>query len=162
SVVPSLTTNLGFATALEALSQGSLGWVPVVDDQSTVVGVVSSQDLVQGYRIALERSLEPGLVAHRTSGTDPMAIEEIAVEEGSVAAGKTIRQLTLPPGTLVITLQRADTFLLPTADTTVAPGDRLGLVAHPAQVVALRRIFSTSTEQSKVDVGQGLSAGGLI
>lgn len=162
SITPSLTANIGFDAAVEAVSRGNLGWAPVLDGQGVLVGVVSSQDLLRGYRIALHGSVEAGLGEARALPTETMSIEEITVEEHSDAVGKTISQLALPAGTVFLTLRRGETVILPTAHTTIDPRDQLGVLVHLDQVVALRRTFSASKRQSKVGKGRGLSAGGLI
>lgn len=162
SVVPTLTANLGLDAAVEAVSRGNLGWAPVLDGQAVLVGLVSSQDLLRGYRLALRRAIEPGIGGTPAPPTEVMAVEEMTVEEHSDAAGKTIGQLSLPAGTVFLTLRRGEEAVLPTARTTVAAGDELGMLVHLDQVVALRQVLSASKEQSKVDKGRGLSAGGLI
>lgn len=126
------------------------------------MGLVSSQDLLRGYRVALKRAIEPGIGETRAPPAEAMAVEQVTAEEHSDAAGKTIRQLSLPAGTVVLIIRRDGTVVLPTADTTVAPGDQLGMLVHPDQVVALRQALSASKKRSKVDEGRGLSAGGLI
>ena len=162
SVVPTLTANLGFDAAVGAVSRGNLGWAPVLDGQAVLVGLVSSQDLLRGYRMALRRSVESGLGETRALPAEAMAVEEMTAEEHSDASGKTIGQLALPLGTVILTLRRGEEVVLPTASTTIAAGDQLGMLVHFDQVVGLRQVLSASKEQSKVDNGRGLSAGGLI
>jgi len=159
---PSLTANLGFDAAVEAVCRGNLGWAPVLDGQSVLVGIVYSEDLLRGYRMALQRFVEPGLREAGALPVEAIAVEEITVEEHSDAAGKTIGQLSLPAGTVVLSLRRGETAVLPTAHTTIAAHDQLAVLVHLDQVVALRRTLSDPEERSKVDKGRGLSAGGLI
>lgn len=162
SVVPSLTVNLGLDAAAEAIYQGDLGWAPVLDGQSILVGMISGQELLRGYRIVRQRSVEVALGENRAPPTEAMAIEEMIVEENSDAAGRTIGEVSLPVGTVVLTLRRGGEVVFPTASTPVLPGDQLGLLVHLDQVVALRRGLSASKERSEVDKGRGLSAGGLV
>ena len=157
-----MAPNLGLDAAVEAVSRGGLGWAPVADGRSILVSTVSSEELLRGYRLALRRAVEPGLGGTRAQLGEAVAVEQMSVEEHSDDAGETIRQLSLPAGTVILSLRRGETSVVVTADTTVEAGDQLGVLVHLDQVVALRRTFSVSKERSAVDKGRGLSAGGLI
>ncbi|MGC8513630.1 MAG: TrkA C-terminal domain-containing protein [Acidimicrobiales bacterium] len=125
-------------------------------------GTVSRAELLYGYRLALRRAVEPGLGCSSAGSAEEMAVEQATVEEHSDAVGNTIGQLSLPAGTVILSLRHAETSVAVTAETTVEAGDQLGVLVSVGQVVAFRRAFSTSKERSAVDKGRGLSGGGLI
>lgn len=50
---------------------------------------------------------------------------EIPVEIGSIIAGKTLREVELPKGILVVGIHRGDKDIIPQGDTEISPGDYL-------------------------------------
>ncbi len=152
-----LAPSLGLDLAMEEVSQGNLGWAPVLDNCSVVIGIVSSDDLVRGYKLALARDSLP---LSEDEG-ETLAVD-MEVEQGSSMAGETIGRLTLPQGTLVLSLKRGGQSILPAAGTTIVAGDCLSFLTRADQVVALRRRLAASPDQASSGAGRGLSAGGLI
>ena len=88
------------------------------------------------YEALLERDLLRGNVQRPTSdetgeGGDTTLLE-LRVEAGSPFDGRRVDALGLPPGCLLVTVQRGSRDLVPARDTVLAAGDRLTAVIAPA------------------------------
>lgn len=59
----------------------------------------------------------------------PVQFIQFTVPEGHPWCHSAVRELTLPPGTILISLQRGETQLVPNGSTQLLPGDRLILCA---------------------------------
>ncbi len=79
---------------------------------------------------------------------------ELGVADGSAFDGARLRDLGLPPGCIVIAVQRALAAEVPTADFALAGGDRISVLVSPraAGAVALLRA-GTATRRSHDDRG---------
>jgi CIC family chloride channel protein len=85
------------------------------------------------YEALLERDLLRG--RPRPAGEDGQAtIVEVLVEAGAPFDGRRVADLGLPPGCLLITVQRDDRDEVPSRDTVLRAGDRLTAVVAPAAV----------------------------
>ncbi|MGH2872631.1 MAG: TrkA C-terminal domain-containing protein [Solirubrobacteraceae bacterium] len=124
-------------SALESLLSTRASWIPVLDRDRHVIGILTISDIVRGYREGLRTQLRQ--VSKLTPST--VALErEIASD--SPLAGKTLRTAGLPPGTIVMTIQR-DTEILPSqADTVLAAGDRLGILTRTQDAEHVARLVS--------------------
>ncbi|WP_347354799.1 chloride channel protein [Intrasporangium sp.] len=111
--------------ALEALLLGRASWVPVLDRDRRVSGIITTADIVRGYRNGLRTHLrQVTLVSPDTEVVDS------ELQAGSRADGATVEGLHLPAGTIVMTLQR-DGVLVPChGGTILRAGDRLGILTH--------------------------------
>jgi len=126
--------------AAHALLGGGDGWVTVVDHDRHVVGVLTTTDLVRGYRHALASSVR------RVAQLEPTtSLLELTVEEGSSLSGRPLRSAGLPPGVLLVTVVRAGSLILPDADTELEVGDRVGALAPRRLAPAVRALFSPAT-----------------
>ncbi|HJD21094.1 MAG TPA: potassium/proton antiporter [Candidatus Gemmiger faecigallinarum] len=59
----------------------------------------------------------------------PVQFIQFAIPEGHAWCGQAVRQLTLPPGAILISLQRGETQLVPNGSTVLQAGDHLILCA---------------------------------
>ncbi len=78
------------------------------------------------YEALLERDLLRGQKPVVQGG--PATIVEVLVEEGAPYDGRRVADLGLPPGCLLITIQRDDREEIPSRDTILRAGDRLTAV----------------------------------
>jgi len=116
-------------------------WIPVVDEDRRVIGILSTSAVVRGYREGLAAGLR------QVSHIAPHAISlDIRVAPGSPSAGHTLAELALPPGTIVMSLQRGSDQLLPRGDTVIESGDTLGVLTREVDLDNVRRTFSASSE----------------
>jgi CIC family chloride channel protein len=111
--------------AVEALAANKTNWVPVLDTERRVVGIVAASDLIRGQRIALQSALRR--VATAPHGT---TLLEERVGEGSRFATRTIAEGGWPPGTVVVSIQRENQLLFPDPGTVLEPGDVVSLLTH--------------------------------
>jgi len=70
-------------------------------------------------------------------------IMEIGVVEESRADGAALADLTMPPGTLVISVLRNRVGRVAAPDTVLAAGDQVVVIAEPGQESALMEIFAS-------------------
>ncbi len=110
----------------EALAASRGGWVPVLDSDMAVAGIVAGPDLVRGYRLALRASLRR---VNRTAGGQLL---EVRVTAESPASGRTIADLGLPPRAVVLGVHRADGLVFASGETALHPGDVLSVIAPDA------------------------------
>ncbi|MEN6371245.1 MAG: H(+)/Cl(-) exchange transporter ClcA [Armatimonadota bacterium] len=75
------------------------------------------------YESLLEYDLERG--GKRSAGSSEPILIDTVVEPRSVMDGKMVRDLNLPAGCLLVTINRAGKEIVPGADTKLCPGDRL-------------------------------------
>ena len=91
------------------------------------------------YHSLLERELRAAREPQRLA--EPMLLQ-LSIAGGAPYDGRRVRDLALPPGCLVISIQRNGLNHVPTADAVVAAGDRMHVLVAPdasAAVTALRR-----------------------
>ncbi len=90
------------------------------------------------YHSLLERELRAAREPQRLA--EPMLLQ-LSIAGGAPYDGRRVRDLALPPGCLVISIQRNGLNHVPTADAVVAAGDRMHVLVAPdasAAVTALR------------------------
>ena len=88
--------------------------------------VVSATDLI--LRLIEHEVPEYGLVHLLDLPQENLEIIELEVAEGSPAAGRTVKELGLPDGVLVISILRDGGGFVPAGDSTVEAGDEVLLV----------------------------------
>ncbi len=137
--VTALATE-GLDDALEDLATTHVPWMPVVDAERHLLGVVTAANITAAYRDAL------------TSGVrrlDALAAEtallEVTVAQGARVAGKTLAAARLPRGVLVVSLRREGMTIVPRGDTELCPGDVAMVVVDPKQEGEVRMYFVTPT-----------------
>jgi H+/Cl- antiporter ClcA len=131
----------------EILASGDARWVPVLDDQNRVVGIVAAADLIHGYRLALETALRRMGETFRGS-----SLIERRISDDSTLAGKAIAEIAWPPGTIVIAAQRDHQMIFPRADTQLEKGDVLSVLARMDAVESVTALIG---EQTRSDDGRG-------
>jgi potassium/hydrogen antiporter len=114
-----------FVVLASVLVQGS-----TIPHAARLFDVASDEPEVRTYTI------EAVMSGH--SGHD---LHEIPIPEGSAADGRPVVALNLPPGVLIVLLQRGDDFVVPEGRTLVQAGDRLLVLAHGDALEAARRII---------------------
>ncbi|MDA8046932.1 MAG: hypothetical protein M0Z30_17125 [Actinomycetota bacterium] len=144
TVAASATLDVG----LEALTQAGGQWLAVTGGDRRVVGILSATDIVRGYEGALDASI------HRFTLVSPLAV---AVEEtmgaGSPFAGRPIRSAGLPPGCVIVTVQRDGQRLSPTGDTVLEVGDVLSMFVPSAETTRLTAKVRGAPEPDSPEMG---------
>ncbi|HET6965382.1 MAG TPA: chloride channel protein [Acidimicrobiales bacterium] len=122
-----LPADAHFDSAIEALPASKGGWVPVLDDNMGVVGIVSASDLVRGWQQTMRHAMRRVSSAAGRTAT----VEGIVTDE-SPAVGRTIGQLGLPRGAIVVSTVRQGALMAPTPRLVFEPGDAVTVLARPA------------------------------
>jgi Trk K+ transport system NAD-binding subunit len=69
----------------------------------------------------------------------------IGVQSGSALAGNTIAKAGLPPGCLIVGIERAGTHILPTAGTILRAGDHVSILVPGDEAEAPLKIVHLCT-----------------
>ena len=100
---------------------------------------VSATDLI--LRLIEHEVPQYGLVHLLDLAEDRLEIIEVQVAEGSPAAGRRVEELTLPEGSLVISILRDGGGFVPKPDTTIEGGDEVLVVLDPGLEEAITSQF---------------------
>ena len=123
TVVPSTPVS----TALERMAVLGVGRLPVVseDDPERLVGVFRREDAVRAYHEALTSSTDVELQRARLAQrTDPGAgYYEFRIPPGSMADGRSIREVAWPEGSTLVSIRREREVQVPSGDTVLQKGD---------------------------------------
>ena len=90
---------------------------------------VSATDLI--LRLIEHEVPEYGLVQLLALEEEQLEIIEIEVGEGSAAAGALVRDVTLPDGSLIISVLRDGAGFVPKGDSVIRAGDQVLLILNP-------------------------------
>jgi CIC family chloride channel protein len=127
-----LTPDETLDVALEKLTENGLNTAPVVTDGQPA-GQLYLRDIVRTYKQTLSRSVRR--VTALTAGT---VLFEAQVEGESALVGRALRDIRLPPSTLIVSVVRAGATIFPRADTCLASGDTLLVMTDAASEAAVR------------------------
>ena len=111
---------------------------------------------------AICRAIEHGAVGNVIALEGGRGVAELAVAPESPLAGAALRELAAKAGRrmLVAWVEKPDGALLPNGATTLAPGDRIGVVAGAEDLPALSALAGTPPEEPPRRVA--VFGGGLI
>jgi trk system potassium uptake protein TrkA len=84
---------------------------------------------------------EHGLIQLLELKKENLEIVEVTVDDKSNCAGKTIRQVQLPPGSRVISVVRNGKAEIPDEGTLLVPGDSVLAILEPGKEDELRRVL---------------------
>jgi trk system potassium uptake protein TrkA len=102
--------------------------------------VVSATDLI--LRLIEHEVPHHGLVHLLDLKQEQLEIIELEVKPDAPAAGRSISELELPDGCLVVSVLRDGKGFVPKADTVIEGGDEVLAVLNPGDEVALCEIFA--------------------
>ncbi|HET8602408.1 MAG TPA: TrkA C-terminal domain-containing protein [Marmoricola sp.] len=122
--------------AVDAVATSRGGWVPVLDVDMHVVGIVATTDLVQGWRLAMRGAIRQ---LGRASATTTL-VEE-TVRAGSPAAGARIDELTWPARAVLVAVHRRQGLAWPHPQTRLDEGDLVSVVCRKDEEDAVRRLL---------------------
>lgn len=115
------------STALERMAVLGVGRLPVVaeDDPEHLVGVFRREDAVRAYHEALTANTDVELQRARLAQrTDPGAgYYEFRIPPGSMADGRSIREVAWPEGSTLVSIRREREVQVPSGDTVLLKGD---------------------------------------
>lgn len=102
--------------------------------------VVSSTDLI--LRLIEHEVPQYGLVHLLKLQAEDLEIIEVEVSVGSSAAGKTVEEVEMPEGSLLIAILRDGTGFVPRGDTPIRAGDEVLLVLSPGIEEGITKLFN--------------------
>jgi trk system potassium uptake protein TrkA len=102
--------------------------------------VVSSTDLI--LRLIEHEVPQYGLVHLLKLQAEDLEIIEVEVSVGSSAAGKTVEEIELPEGSLLIAILREGAGFVPRGDTRIESGDEVLLVLNPGIEDGITKLFN--------------------
>ena len=108
--------------------------------------VVSATDLI--LRLIEHEVPEYGLVHLLDLPEQRLEIIEMELPENSKAAGQRVGELSMPEGTLLISVLRNDTGFVPNAETVLEPGDEILAVLDPSVEEDLTAFFGPDGSSS--------------
>jgi trk system potassium uptake protein len=101
---------------------------------------VSATDLI--LRLIEHEVPSYGLVHLLDLRDEQLEIIELEVADGSPAAGRSVAEVALPDGCLIISVLRRGRGFVPKADTVIEPGDEVLLVLDPGLEQAVMPVFT--------------------
>lgn len=108
--------------------------LPLALASATAYGVAEYLRDPPIYQSLLERELRAARASEHLA--EPLLLD-LAIVEGAPFDGRRVRELALPPGCLLVAIERAGRTMVPTADTAVAAGDRVQVVVSPTASAAV-------------------------
>ncbi len=106
--------------------------------------VISSTDLI--LRLIEHEVPQHGLVHLLTLQAEDLEIIEVEVSPGSPAAGRTVGEIDLPDGGLIIAILREGEGIVPSGDTPINTGDEVMLILNPGLEESITQLFSAPEE----------------
>jgi len=135
--------------ALEALMHAGGHWVTVTSNRR-VVGILGISDLVRAYQRALGASA--GKMA--AVAASAVTVEERVGPDSSMA-GAPLSSAGLPPGCIVVSVQRGGQMLFATGETVLEHGDVVSALVSPTTEESVRRIIRGTVQPKPPMVERG-------
>jgi CIC family chloride channel protein len=136
-----LPAEAGLDAAIDALPASKSDWVPVLDDDMHILGIVSASDLIRGWQQTMHQSVQRVTEAATTT-----SVVEGTIDPRWSSARESIADLGLPPGAIVVSAIRHGSFLQPTTDQHLQPGDTVTVLAHRPDAPAVRELLGLPPE----------------
>ncbi len=137
-----LSPNQTLDVALDRMAAHGLSWAPVIDDHH-VIGKLNVRDIMQTYKETLEKSIR-----RSSSLTPETTMFEVTVEESSVLAGRTLREVSLPNETMIVSITQNGHTIFPNANTILRSGDKALIMASKNSEEELRKFLSSSNPKT--------------
>ncbi len=145
-----LTADIMTAYPDESLEQvlkraGGLdvGRIPVVDrgDPGKILGMLRRGDIIRAYSRSLTRGEEDRhtLDRRRVEHVTGSQVVEFDLGAGDAAVGRSLRELNLPPESLIVSIHRRGVNIVPRGATRLRAGDHIVAVAPADGGLRLRR-----------------------
>lgn len=89
----------------------------------------------------------PGSVNVETFAEDNIEVAEVPLKEDSPIAGKVVKDIGLPEGSLLVGVVRENETIIPQGDTELRVGDHVFLISERKNINRVVRAVSTDTEE---------------
>lgn len=136
-----LAKNLGAPKAITRIDKGA--YFPLV----RAIGIENTVSPRLSAVHTILRFMRRGKVLSTTSiqGDQAEALEAIA-QENSDIAGKALKDLNLPRGSLVLSIQRGEEVVFPTGDSVIHPQDRILILSTRKHLEAVEKALTVKLE----------------
>jgi CIC family chloride channel protein len=147
-------------TVREAIAQlrgRMVGRLPVVDrlEPRRLVGVLRRENVVDAYVQLLQESATLRDASERLRLSVPgLVTVSVTIPTGAQVEGLTLREVRLPPDTLLVTVKRGTKALVPRGEMRLAAGDEVTALASPAQSEELRQLLAAPRAAAVEDACQ--------
>ncbi len=155
---PEVITVIPDATVSEALSRMAslgVGRLPVVSatDHRDVVGMFRRESVVKAYDSALSMSTGRELYRERNRiRTQPGAeFFEVVVPNKSVVANSRVADVDWPPDSVLVSIRRGSSVMVPHGQTTIRTGDTITAFGSPTAYEHLTTLVDTKQQPSNID-----------
>jgi CBS domain-containing protein len=128
---------------VEIFATERVDWVPVLDAEHRIVGVVGTADLIAAYRSSLAGSLRN----LRSIFSGPTFLEEEV--SGGEIEDRAIGDAGWPDGTVVVAIQRGDQLIFPEPSTLIRRGDVLSALVPRAREDRFRELLGANPSSEK-------------
>ncbi len=140
--------DLPVSQALERMAVLGVGRLPVTDmnDPTRIQAMFRREDAIAAYHLALGSAARTDQLSHRvaTRTTKSTQYLDFEIPPGSVADGRTIREVRWPEGCIVVSVHRGNDLLVASGDVELRAGDALTVFCDEA---ARRRLIERLTPQ---------------
>jgi len=137
---------------LEQLTKAGIRWAPVLEERGNnggppqPIGVISVASMMDTYHRALAQGTR-----RMRSLVEGTVLVEVTVIPESTLAGKALKQLRLPPQTLIVSIRRSGALVFPRADTELRSGDAVTFLTNPVVETQLRAYLAGPEADHIVD-----------
>jgi len=128
---------------VDAVSTSHRGWVPVLDSDMRVVGIVASSDLVAGWRMAMRHAIRRlGRAARHAE------LVEASIEPGAPADGARVDTLPLPRGAVLVAVLRGNGLMFADGDTVLSAGDLVSAFTRRGDEQAVKHLLASPAPEA--------------
>lgn len=120
--------------------------LPVASASGTTLGFVTRDGVIRTYHASTLHTLGTAQQIQQLSRgqRDPGRFLEVVLSPSSPLANRRIRDLSLPPSTLIVSVEGKSENTIPHGQTLLQPGDRLLVYVAPAELAdPIRRFLET-------------------
>ncbi|HLA42569.1 MAG TPA: TrkA C-terminal domain-containing protein, partial [Aggregatilineales bacterium] len=132
--------------AIQCMGRYGYGYLPVVapDDDRELVGLLSHNDVMRSYNIAITRKWESQLTQNqiRLNNLIDEQVLQLEVPHTARIAGKMIKEVNWTPEAIVVSIRRGSKIIHPHGDTVLNGGDILTIVVDPDHQGILESIIN--------------------
>ena len=126
---------------LEILTSWSISWLPVIDGDRRVVGIVSISDIANCYRTVLAENLS---LATRLGDSSGLLV--VVVASSSALDRARVSSAHLPKGLLITAIDRGHVVIVPAGDAQLHAGDRITVIGSPDDLRKLEHLNRVTQE----------------
>lgn len=134
-------------TAVQRMATLDIGRIPVVERRTgRLLGLMRRADVVKAYQRGLHRHLggQQRQVSRELRDLSGVTLVEFSLDADAVAAGEYVRDVAWPPRTVVTTIRRRGTVVMPSGDTVLEPGDDIVVLTAGESVGQVRALLTQS------------------